>query len=72
MLKFFYFTLFILTTACSGPWSAPTFNPETALGAECKNQCAANMQRCSGSSYTCDRSYSHCISSCIDIDRLNK
>ena len=73
MFKFFIYSfIIVLITGCSAPWSVPTFNPKTSKGAECKYQCAVNMQRCDGSSYTCDRSYSHCIASCMDIDRLSK
>ena len=73
MLKFFVCSFLIISiSGCSAPWSVPAFNPKTAKGAECANQCASNMQRCNGSSYTCDRSYSHCIRSCINIDRLSK
>lgn len=50
----------------------PRFEPTTAEGAECKQDCAHNMQLCAGSSYTCDRSYGKCIEACVDADRVKK
>ncbi len=60
--------VFIGLSGCA----APAFTPTTAAGAECKKQCAANMQLCSGSSYTCDKGYANCIESCIDAERVLK
>ena len=58
----------VIITGCV----APTFNPTTQVGAECKKSCASGMQSCNGSSYTCDKSYAACISACIDTERLSK
>lgn len=52
--------------------STPRFEPTTAEGAECKQDCAHNMQLCAGSSYTCDRSYAKCIEACVDAERVRK
>ncbi len=58
-----------LTLLTSGCFPA-VYNPKTVAGADCKKSCALEMGRCDGSSYTCDRAYSRCISACKDMDLL--
>jgi len=65
------FSVAVVVGALSG-CAAPSFSPTTIEGANCKRQCATDMQGCQGSPYTCDRSYAQCVQSCIDIDRLSK
>lgn len=62
-------TFFIILDGCV---FTPNFEPQTIEGTQCKQRCAHNMQLCSGSSYTCDRSYAKCIEACIDIERVLK
>ena len=49
-----------------------SFHPTTREGVRCKQQCASNMQYCGASSYTCDRSHSKCLDSCIDLENIIK
>ena len=62
-------TLLLLVGGCV---STPHFQPTTAEGVQCKQDCAHNMQLCAGSSYTCDRSYAKCIEACVDAERVRK
>lgn len=48
------------------------FKPKTQAGAQCKVQCAQNMSKCVGSSYTCDRAASTCMQSCAELDAVSK
>jgi hypothetical protein len=45
------------------------FTPQTTQGAACKQQCASEMSRCLGSSYTCDRAASTCMAACQTLDK---
>lgn len=67
-LRLFIISIILSASGCV----APNFHPTTTEGAMCKQQCAQTMQLCSGSSYTCDRSYAKCIESCIDIENVVK
>jgi hypothetical protein len=49
---------------------AADFKPLTMEGAQCKQECVQSMQRCEGSSYPCDRSYTLCIDACVDIEAM--
>lgn len=64
-------TIFVILTlpACA---AGASFKPKTVAGAQCKNQCAQDMSRCMGSSYTCDRAASTCMQSCEELDALSK
>lgn len=57
----------VLLGACA---SGSNFKPTTAEGASCKAQCARDMARCRGSSYTCDRAASTCMSACEELDAI--
>jgi len=59
-------TIVIIFSGCT-----TTFHPKTRAGVQCKQQCAKNMQYCGASSYTCDRSYSKCLESCIDLKNIS-
>ncbi len=65
------FLLVISLSACAGAVGS-SFKPKTVAGAQCKNQCAQNMSRCLGSSYTCDRAASTCMQSCEELDAVSK
>lgn len=67
--SFFFVATMLLLTSCV---IAPSFEPTTLEGANCKQQCAKNMQLCNGSSYTCDRAYAKCIEACVDTERVIK
>jgi hypothetical protein len=58
--------LFLLLGGCA---AGSDFTPRTAQGAQCKQQCALEMSRCAGSSYTCDRAASTCMAACQDLDK---
>ena len=63
--------LVILSLLLLGGCAAGTnFTPRTTQGAVCKQQCALQMNRCFGSSYTCDRAASTCMAACQDLDHL--
>ncbi len=61
-------TLMLLAGCAAGS----NFKPTTAEGASCKAQCAKDMARCSGSSYTCDRAASTCMTACEELDAIKK
>lgn len=67
-----HFIILITALLLSSCAFAPSFKPTTIEGAQCKQQCAENMQRCSGSSYTCDKSYAKCVEACVDTERVIK
>lgn len=46
------------------------FTPKTPDGAMCKAKCAQDMAICQGSSYTCDRAVSTCMTACQELDNL--
>jgi starvation-inducible outer membrane lipoprotein len=69
IFKLLAIATFVLLTGCV---STPNFTPETMEGAQCKMQCAENMQQCAGSSYTCDRGYSSCLQACKEIEAVSK
>lgn len=60
--------IFLFLVGCG----AAPYYPKTKEGALCKRQCAIDMAKCEGSSYTCDSAQSACYSSCRDIERLSK
>ena len=60
--------LFCLVGCAAGS----SFHPKTVEGANCKAQCAKDMARCGGSSYSCDRAASTCMDACQDLDSLTK
>jgi hypothetical protein len=63
--------LIVITLVLSSLTScAPSFTPKTLEGAKCKKECAQGQQLCRSSPYNCDQGYSHCITSCIDLDRI--
>lgn len=57
----------IMLTGCA---AGSNFKPMTAEGASCKADCAKDMANCRGSSYTCDRAASTCMSACADLDAI--
>jgi hypothetical protein len=57
--------LLLLLGGCA---SGSNFTPRTPQGAACKQQCALEMGRCAGSSYTCDRAASTCMAACQDAE----
>ena len=62
-----------LLTAClflGGCAAGSNFKPTTVEGASCKAQCARDMASCRGSSYTCDRAASTCMSACEELDAI--
>lgn len=59
----------VALAVCAGCVAAD-FEPQTMQGVQCKSDCAHGMQLCSGSSYTCDRSYAMCIDACIDVEAM--
>jgi hypothetical protein len=60
----------ILGLTLSGCAVGSGFKPTTVEGANCKAQCARNMAICQGSSYTCDRAASTCMSACEELDLI--
>lgn len=62
----------LVTALASGCVVAPEFKPQTKEGAQCKLQCAENMQQCRASSYTCDRGYATCVQSCVELEAVAK
>ena len=44
------------------------YKPETFEGSVCKFECA--RASCEGSSYSCDRNYNACVSSCKAMEQL--
>lgn len=58
------------TLGLSGCVFTPFFTPTTKEGAECKHECAMANSGCGGSSYSCDKARSLCISSCKDMERV--
>lgn len=67
LLAILYFLFFI-----AGCAAGSSFHPKTVEGANCKAQCAKDMARCGGSSYSCDRAASTCMDACQDLDNLTK
>jgi len=63
----FSLTIGVLLGGCA---AGSSFKPTTAEGAACKVQCAQNMANCRGSSYTCDRAASTCMSACEELDAI--
>jgi hypothetical protein len=57
----------VLLAGCA---AGSNFKPVTAEGASCKADCARDMAHCGGSSYTCDRAASTCMSACEDLDAI--
>jgi hypothetical protein len=66
------FLLVLVTPAILLGCATSNFTPTTMAGAQCKKECATNMQMCTASSYTCDQSYGKCIEACVDTDRLGR
>ncbi len=64
--------LLLLALSLSGCVITPAFHPTTEEGALCKRDCASEMGRCAGSSYTCDRAHAKCVSACIDLDQIKR
>lgn len=60
--------LCILLAGCA---AGSNFKPTTVEGANCKAQCARDMAICQGSSYTCDRAASTCMTACEELDMIN-
>lgn len=46
------------------------FAPKTVQGAQCKANCAKDMNSCAGSSYTCDRAAATCMKACSELDAI--
>jgi hypothetical protein len=59
-----------VTVLLAGCAAGSNFKPVTAEGASCKAECARDMASCRGSSYTCDRAASTCMSACADLDAI--
>ena len=65
--------LILLVISClvfTGCAAASNFKPATTEGANCKVQCGKDMASCLGSSYTCDRASSICMTGCQDLDNM--
>lgn len=60
----------LLLLALGGCAAGSNFKPITAEGASCKAQCARDMANCRGSSYTCDRAASTCMTACEELDAI--
>lgn len=48
------------------------FKPQTVEGAQCKADCGRQMASCRGSSYTCDRAASTCMTACAELDEIQR
>ena len=57
----------VFLTGCA---AGSNFTPMTEEGANCKAQCAKDMASCRGSSYTCDRAASTCMTACAELDAI--
>lgn len=68
MGKMLVVVLFIATSM--GCAVGGDFKPTTMEGAQCKAQCARDMAVCNGSSYTCDRATSTCMTACQELDEI--
>lgn len=66
------FSVAMLAAITLAGCAAPSFEPTTRAGADCKKECSVNQQSCRASSMTCDKGYANCIQSCIDIERVSK
>lgn len=68
ILKFIFIGTVIITFY--GCAAGSNFTPKTPDGAMCKAKCAQDMAICQGSSYTCDRAVSTCMTACQELDNL--
>jgi hypothetical protein len=62
--------MLLLCFLIAGCAAGSNFKPTTAEGADCKVQCARDMAICQGSSYTCDRAASTCMTACKELDAI--